>query len=573
MGSEVSTEEPPAADSEGTQPQSGAILPASEQNAAKKVGHHAADAELSNVPRGEDYLSKPQAADDAPTKEQFLSTPVQSNTSEDVAKSRTASLEAVAGTAIFAKRFLRAIERRQSVVQNGDCEGVEVDDDEAWQAEPAQEEENPSSSEEDEPVNGKGQEVNQYDRRRLKSSPNGDMITALVNSANVVSTSAEEAPLPELKGWVDKATTNWMVGWQRRWLVLKHRQLRWYNSPEDEASHSPLGMLDFDLVQIEVERVWMAQGSRGRANLANSMLCCGPRRPSSVYVGDVKEAPIFRLFPAGSNRAFEMCAESIEDGDRWVSAIVEHIGRADAVHAKLANDCTTARTATSLGKAWWKTSRISSEQFEELAVTGDVLLFRSKGTIPKLIRAVSRGPFDHVGMVIRLSSGGIGILEATGGEGVGVTLWNNFLKNGWHLLYPTLALRRVRCDRRDGRLKDLQTWCAAVIGKPYALSLRKLTQRTSITTGAPGTGDDFFCSQLVADALKVLRVLPRGKASGQYWPATFSAKLPPLECLEDCSFDGEDLVIDFSLGSGKWKDGGTVPPSVAAKRDETTNLA
>merc|ERR1712176_1362873 len=95
-------------------------------------------------------------------------------------------------------------------------------------------------------------------------------------------------------------------------------------------------------------------------------------------------------------------------------------------------------------------------------------------------------------------------------------------------------------------------------------------QRASVSMGGEDSTSEFFCSQLVAEALKVLGVIPRGLSSTQFWPSTFSVSQdPPIECTEGCSFGDADLSIDFKLGDSGANVGG--PASGGKQRDATTN--
>lgn len=210
------------------------------------------------------------------------------------------------------------------------------------------------------------------------------------------------------------------------------------------------------------------------------------------------------------------------------------------------------------------------EKFVHIAQTGDVLLFRSEGTAPMIIRAASGGHFDHVALILKLHDGTLALLEATGNLGVGVCTWTEFVENSWQNLYPEIAIRRVRFQRTAERLSALEAWCFAVNGKPYSLTISKLRQRESVSSGAVSESNSFFCSELVAEALKVLGVLPRGLSSSQWWPSSFeTSQQLPVETCPHASF-GEQLTIDFSLNH---------QPSIqeekscgpAKQRDATTN--
>merc|ERR1712060_866571 len=129
------------------------------------------------------------------------------------------------------------------------------------------------------------------------------------------------------------------------------------------------------------------------------------------------------------------------------------------------------------------------------------------------------------------------------------------MESRWQELYPEIALRRVSFPRTVKRLTALQTWCADVIGKPYGLTVGKLMQRDSVSRGGEANDQAFFCSQLVAEALKVLEVIPRGQSSTQFWPSTFDCqKKPPIQTTADSRLDNQ-LTIDFSLATTAKTDG------------------
>lgn len=396
------------------------------------------------------------------------------------------------------------------------------------------------------------QKENQFSRRRQLGPYAGQSDAAVIEQRPSLKTGPSPHPreLPEKSGWVKKVCASWLIDhWKWRWFVLKDRRVSWYDGPDMATTH---GAIDFELLEVGIEPLWTAQpGSNSHHASATSpgSLFCGTRSRmcvdldlfSSLGKQDQEEVA-FRLAATGSKRAFEMRVANAKEGSEWVSAIAEH--QADAA---VRCDGRTRMGVDELGVSWWRMNRISAETFASLAQTGDVLLFRSPGGFPKLIRMASGGGrYDHVGLILKLLDGKIGILEATGNEGVGLVTWDNFLANNWQDLYPEMALRRVRCPRPQEHLEALQKWVLSVIGKPYRLTYNKLTRRGSVG----GKQQDFFCSQLVAEGLKVLEVIPRGeKASSEFWPSTFSAKSKPIHCMPGCSFDPEDLTIDFRLKS------------------------
>lgn len=174
--------------------------------------------------------------------------------------------------------------------------------------------------------------------------------------------------------------------------------------------------------------------------------------------------------------------------------------------------------------------------------TGDILLFRSENIGSKIARGVLGSKYDHVALLINYVSGKVGILEATNNEGVGILMWDEFIKNDWHKLSSRLILRRLIVDRTDEMMLKLEEFVKKVDGKKFKISPVKLLQRNS--REMPGEEANFFCSELVASAYKSMGLLSSDVPASNYWPGDFGidknlsligAKL------------GREILIDFEL--------------------------
>jgi len=87
----------------------------------------------------------------------------------------------------------------------------------------------------------------------------------------------------------------------------------------------------------------------------------------------------------------------------------------------------------------------------------------------------------------------------------------------WHLLYDRLAYRKLlNFPRTHATLERLETFIKGAIGKKYKLSVSKLLMRQTIEGG-----DNYFCSELVAEAYKCLGLLPKEVPATKYWPGYF----------------------------------------------------
>ena len=67
---------------------------------------------------------------------------------------------------------------------------------------------------------------------------------------------------------------------------------------------------------------------------------------------------------------------------------------------------------------FWRHDRISEQQFNDEAETGDILLFRGKSAGAKFMRVLTRSQYDHVGVIFRDVKDNLFLLEATGVTGV-----------------------------------------------------------------------------------------------------------------------------------------------------------
>lgn len=447
--------------------------------------------------------------------------------------------------------------------------------------------------------------------------------------ALITATKVGASPTLRKRGWLQRAHNGWFSSWQDVWVDVGKKQVRWFSSEQDTK---PLGILDFHLVKCEIEILWdcpelLARGKssnngsspsgaspspnldgaaprsvgggiggggdtgksslvrdasgnatppqRGTVRQSLSCMVCdvGGRSKGSGWAGwfGPSETATFRICPVDSNNALEFKAGTTAAGLEWVNVLANNIRRAEDEDGEEPADKISQQIPDSQDGRWWKVTRIAKAKFEQIARTGDLLLFTSPGTVPQFIRSASGGRFDHVALVLRLSGGGIGLLEATGTLGVGLVAWDEFVNREWHLIYSNLALRRVTFERSQEQITALQEWAITVLGKPYGLTWGKLMQRNSVSAGGDVHDGSFFCSELIAEALKVLGVLPRGKSSTQFWPSSFEVGVETLECNPGCSFD-EELELDFRKERAELAAREGTAQKVDNSRDATTNL-
>ena len=121
------------------------------------------------------------------------------------------------------------------------------------------------------------------------------------------------------------------------------------------------------------------------------------------------------------------------------------------------------------------------------AESGDVMLFRTRATVPALQRAVTGSMWDHVGVLIfrnaqkrvcraadRGPDGDSGVIEC---DMSGTRFYRlSSYEALWHTQYDEIALRQLRWDGRgtDDTIRILDAWMRAVLGTPYLLTVGKI---------------------------------------------------------------------------------------------------
>ncbi|OQR89379.1 ribonuclease H2 subunit A [Achlya hypogyna] len=151
---------------------------------------------------------------------------------------------------------------------------------------------------------------------------------------------------------------------------------------------------------------------------------------------------------------------------------------------------------------------------------GDILLFRSKNSMSGVQRSMTGAEWDHVGMVIALQNKWM-LLEATGD---GVTIFPLVPRI---LAYTScftnyIALRKLQLPPavdRDEFTDKLAAFASQVDGKPYVMTLGKLVKQEETNAALSG----FFCSELIAAALKHIGLLDTDLAASNFWPGCFAS--------------------------------------------------
>jgi len=209
----------------------------------------------------------------------------------------------------------------------------------------------------------------------------------------------------------------------------------------------------------------------------------------------------------------------------------------------------------SLRKYFYKDYFLKVDVFEEIAKTGDILLFRGFQKHSKCQRSFTGADYDHVALIVRQGLI-LYVYESTGKDGVKLRNWRDFRVNLWNLLYDKMTFRQLIVDKDKINVqefeKNKEIKCNEFIkmtkGMKYTLSgcgfCCKCNMKKYGKDKKWGEYKGYFCSQLVAAAYNHMGLLTDEIDIGYYLPGSFS-KDYDLELKNGIELSVE-YIIDFS---------------------------
>ena len=319
---------------------------------------------------------------------------------------------------------------------------------------------------------------------------------------------------------VIKKTTkkNVYINSKERKKYLTQQKLEQYN-----ISH-PLVSLDFDLI--------------------------------SAHIITFKSQKKFNIIILGSNNLEKESTKTIyfsmeNSSDKLFNEMIQLISKA----IYLSRGFKYNLFEVSLRKYFYKDYFLKVDLFEEIAKTGDILLFRGFQKHSKCQRSFTGADYDHVALIVRQGLI-LYVYESTGKDGVKLRNWRDFRVNLWNLLYDKMTFRQLIVDKDKINVqefeKNKEIKCNEFIkmtkGMKYTLSgcgfCCKCNMKKYGKDKKWGEYKGYFCSQLVAAAYNHMGLLTDEIDIGYYLPGSFS-KDYDLELKNGIELSVE-YIIDFS---------------------------
>ncbi|CAD8104888.1 unnamed protein product [Paramecium sonneborni] len=314
-----------------------------------------------------------------------------------------------------------------------------------------------------------------------------------------ISQNYEQRPQPDLEGEFYKVSPHFLETNSTYYCTLQSRRFTYYNIKNKDK---PLGILDFDYQRYIFSFV---------------------KSKDDAYIQS------FILQPEGCEKKFEFVVPSRtrEHSKQWVSLIQQYIQQSIGFQ----------NNVNSLTKfhRFWRHERILDPQILNQAQTGDLLIFRTRGTLQNLQRSVTRSDYDHIVMFLKDPLEDLMLFESSNQFGVISFSYKRFVRAKSYKNYEKILYKPLLNVSENDRIL-MHTYASAQIGKGYSLSMMKFFKKS--------TRQNFFCSELIAYIYQLMGFIPESEKCCSFLPGHFTDEDKRLDLLKSAQL-GPDYIVDF----------------------------
>lgn len=210
------------------------------------------------------------------------------------------------------------------------------------------------------------------------------------------------------------------------------------------------------------------------------------------------------------------------------------------------------------GKDFYKDVYISVADFESIAKTGDLLLFRTMDCISDCQRVFTRDQYDHIALIIK-RNGIIELLEATYTDNCNLLEWKSFKYRLFNLVFKKIVLRQLNIEEEEQqKLKEIKErieektneFLEVINKKKYIMSILKMAidrqPEEYEIKGEWGKAEGYCCSALTAAFYIYNGVMKLEKSVHCIRPGDFEQDKNRMHILPGFSI-GPEKILEFSL--------------------------
>ena len=208
-------------------------------------------------------------------------------------------------------------------------------------------------------------------------------------------------------------------------------------------------------------------------------------------------------------------------------------------------------------KNFYKDTYIRTQDFESIAKTGDLLLFRTLDCLSDCQRFFTRDKYDHIVLILK-RSGVIELLETTSTDNCNLLEWNRFKIRLYNLIFKKIVLRKLNIEEKDpNKLKEIQEnierktneFYEKIQKKQYIMSILKMIidrkPKEYEISGEWEKAKGYCCSALTAAYYIYIGVMKLEKSVHCIKPGDFEQDRNRVTFLPGFSL-GPEIIIEFS---------------------------
>ena len=210
---------------------------------------------------------------------------------------------------------------------------------------------------------------------------------------------------------------------------------------------------------------------------------------------------------------------------------------------------------------YYKDTYINNSEFESMAKTGDILLFRTIDCASDCQRFFTRDTYDHIGILVRNYNemyNDLCLYEATSVGKCKLLKWDNFKKYLFNLVYKRVTYRKLNIGYKDkNEIKKIQKNIQEITNefitetweKDYVLSIPKILfckkKSEYEIKGDWGNAEGFCCSALTAAFFIKIGAIKIEKTVHSIVPGDFEQDRNCCKFINGFSL-GPEKIIEFS---------------------------
>ena len=269
-----------------------------------------------------------------------------------------------------------------------------------------------------------------------------------------------------------------------------------------------------------------------------------------LLINKNKNTKEFQINILGTNKTFSFIIIDEKEYNKYIYLITDIINKSEGFKQN--------KLGVSLrNNIFYKVLYITPSDFQSIAKTGDIILFKSIDTCAKLQRLYTCDNYDHIGIIF-IENNKIKIFESTSIGKCSPLSWTHFKILYFNLVYEKIAYRQLKYENENKQIeeetyKNIEEKCKNFIkeikGKNYYLSITKF-----LCCQKPDEYEydkkfeeskGFCCSALAAALYTKIGVAKLQKSVHSIKPGDFEQKRNKIYFEEGYSL-GPEQILDFS---------------------------